>query len=288
MTSLGRQVRDLTKKAFARSGYVLSRRTETPPDKPMTVYKRRYQFLSIEYDFWIFDETGRQWYDHDFWQNAPEFKLLESMVTPSSKVLEIGLHHGFTAVFLAKHLDANAGGRYCGMELLPKAALITQAQFKLNDLGDNCAVINAAGGSSVGEVRVRDVTDGNGSVNQSNDGIVVKCLPGDWILEQLGKVNLLKIDVEGYELQVLRGCREILKSMPRIALEVHLDQLKSFGASVDEIWNMIPMDLYDACYLHNPRSSYIRPDTHTVAKLNNLREFPTTGIVNLFLSPKAA
>jgi FkbM family methyltransferase len=287
VTGIDRQVRNLVKKALARSGYVIAR-AEAPLDKPMSVYKRHYQFLSVEYDFWIFDETGRQWYDHDFWQNAPEFQLLESMVKSSSKVLEIGLHHGFTGVFLAKHLDANAGGRYCGMELLPKAALITQAQFKLNDLGDNCSVINAAGSSSVGEVRVRDAIDGNGSVNPKDEGIVVKCLPGDCMLERLDKISLLKIDVEGYELEVLRGCQEILKSRPMVALEVHLDLLKSFGASVDEIWSLIPMDRYEARYLHNPKSAYIRPDTHTVTKLNNLHEFPTTGIVNLFLFPKAA
>jgi FkbM family methyltransferase len=286
---LGKETRMLVNKALAPSGFVVVRRAEAPLVTSRSIYKRHYKFLSVEYDFWIFDETGRQWYDHDFWKNAPEFQLLESMVTPESRILEIGLHHGFTAVFLAKHLDAGAGGRYYGMELLPKTTLITQAQFKLNELGENCTVINAAGGSTFGEVQAKDLIDGNGSVSQNDDGgTVVPCLPGDYILEKLDKVTLLKIDVEGYELQVLKGCRKILNSIPMIALELHLDQLRSFGASIEEIWTMLPMDQYEGSYLHNPGTAYIRPDSHKITKLNHLDEFPTAGIVNLFLFPKSA
>ena len=49
------------------------------------------------------------------------------------------------------------------------------------------------------------------------------------------KIGLIKIDVEGAELEVLRGAEEMLKRcMPKLIIEVHGFALPKFGSTVAE------------------------------------------------------
>ena len=111
-------------------------------------YKKGITIQQTEFDFWIVDETGKQWYDHDFWDNAVEMKQLKEMVNPNDTVLEIGVHHGFTACFISKNIGPK--GKFCGVELSPKSALYAQSQLKLNNFGTNYTILNAAASDKEG------------------------------------------------------------------------------------------------------------------------------------------
>ena len=56
-------------------------------------------------------------------------------------------------------------------------------------------------------------------------------------------VDLLKIDVEGHEMAVLEGAREVIARSPRlrVVLEWSVDQLAAAGTSADEM-----IDLFDS------------------------------------------
>jgi len=47
--------------------------------------------------------------------------------------------------------------------------------------------------------------------------------------------TLLKLDVEGFEDEVLAGALQILGLRPRIAMELHVEALRKFGRSVDAV-----------------------------------------------------
>ena len=47
-------------------------------------------------------------------------------------------------------------------------------------------------------------------------------------------VAMIKIDVEGYEGEVLKGAGKVLEYKPHINLELHLDDLKNFGLDSGE------------------------------------------------------
>jgi hypothetical protein len=72
-------------------------------------------------------------------------------------------------------------------------------------------------------------------------------ITGDSLLreQQLERVNFLKIDVEGYEVQVLEGCRTILSTLPKIDIELHLDFIPGYKRGVEEVFKIIPINKYN-------------------------------------------
>jgi len=59
----------------------------------------------------------------------------------------------------------------------------------------------------------------------------------EWKLkEEIDNVDLVKLDVEGSELNVLKGMKNTLQSQhPKILIEIHPQQLKSFGFSPSDV-----------------------------------------------------
>ena len=54
----------------------------------------------------------------------------------------------------------------------------------------------------------------------------------------------MKIDVEGFEMQVLEGAKGILSTLPRLAIEVHAEFLPKYNASVEGIMSLIDVAKY--------------------------------------------
>jgi FkbM family methyltransferase len=71
--------------------------------------------------------------------------------------------------------------------------------------------------------------------------------PLDSILEESNQLDYIKIDVEGAELLVLQGCKELLRTLhPLLQIEVHGMFLPSFSASVEELFRFLEVLGYRA------------------------------------------
>ncbi len=258
-------------------GYQLTRFPSTFP------YQRHFNFLNTQFDFWIQDAAAQKWYDHTFWQDVPELQLLQSMLCTDSNILDFGAHYGFLGTFLAKNLGPN--GTYTAIELLPRAAMYAQAQLALNHMGHLHQVINAAGAAESGHnMHYNDHQAGNASISLFHQNHTISTITGDQVLETKNAIDLLKIDVEGYEVEVLKGCQAILESLPILALEVHLQGLLLFGHSIEDVFDLLPLQHYQGTMLWNPGQGYIRPDQHEIYEFKKSK-IPQEGIVNLFLWP---
>ncbi|MEQ8753394.1 MAG: FkbM family methyltransferase [Coleofasciculus sp. G1-WW12-02] len=60
--------------------------------------------------------------------------------------------------------------------------------------------------------------------------------------------TVLKIDVEGYETEVLKGAKNILKSAPKLEIEIHTEVLSRQNTSVQEILKLIDVSRYQ-CWI---------------------------------------
>jgi hypothetical protein len=70
--------------------------------------------------------------------------------------------------------------------------------------------------------------------------------------------TLVKIDIEGFELDALKGARQLLScSRPTLLVEIHPPQLALSGGSEDEIFTLLREHRYSWSIIdRNPNSLY--------------------------------
>ncbi|MBC7905496.1 MAG: FkbM family methyltransferase [Rhodospirillaceae bacterium] len=157
-------------------------------------------------------------------------------------VLDVGGHIGLLALPMASAVGA--GGRVYTFEPSAANCASLKAHVALNKLG-NVDVINAM----VGETDHDAVTFYEHPGVSGRNGMAVRKNAEDHVRTTRPQVSLdsfcgarnlsprvIKIDVEGAEVQVLRGARALLeRARPMIFLSVHPAELKLLGSSVEEL-----------------------------------------------------
>jgi FkbM family methyltransferase len=180
-----------------------------------------------------------------------EARILKQTITPGMTVVEVGANMGSHSVDMAR---ACAPGPFYAFEPQPRLFQILCANLALNDIGNALAYPDACG-EVEGEAMVPlvDYTQpGNfGGLSlggTDGPGLAVRVRPLDTL--NLAACGLLKIDVEGFEAQVIRGARgTILRCRPVIYIENdRADQQQELISLIAELgyrlyWHMPP--LYD-------------------------------------------
>jgi len=185
-----------------------------------------------------------------------ETELFRQVVKPGMTVVEAGANIGVHSVMLAK---ACAPGRLLAFEPQQRAFQLLCANLTLADLTNVTAMPEALGADArFARMPPTDYSvDGNfGQVSPffTNrvadggwaDGRTVRVTPLDAL--DLATLDFLKIDVEGWETQVLQGARQtILRCRPIIYVEndradqqsVLIDLMAELG--YDQYWHVAPL-----------------------------------------------
>jgi FkbM family methyltransferase len=244
---------------------------------PFVPYVHKYQFGDFAFDFWIANRDAVWWYKEEAWKASGELKELARLAKSGDRVLEIGSHHGFTGLLFAGYVGPK--GLVVGLEAHPWNAMIDTAQLGLNPGIKNLRFINAAGSDKEGVLKMVSENH-NSSVGVGGAGTTteVPARTGDALDQELGPFDLLKIDVEGFETQVLKGCKNLLRRRPKLAVELHLDEMPKYGTNAAEVLELINVKDYEGTMV-------MRPDTSTIRSFVP-DQMPEHGIVNLFLTPR--
>jgi FkbM family methyltransferase len=239
-----------------------------------TPYLKNFSILRKRFSLWIPDPISKEWYDgpEEDWDSVGEIRGLASLARSGDNVLEIGSHIGFYTIFLAQCVGPQ--GRIYGVEASPQYALVAQAQVGLNKLCERIDILNAAASDQADTLYFQRE---HVERSRTPDAIQVQVIRGDDLLGSFGPFDVLKLDVEGYEEVVLKGCREILRRKPRLALEIHLDLLSRYDSSVSALFDLIDIGNYHGTMM-------LRPDWHTLHDFS-AEALPSTGVANLFLVP---
>ena len=152
------------------------------------------------------------------------------------------------------HIGAHEGQEYSsyakmGLETMIFVEPLPHVYSKLiKNVGENCKCINAALGNRVGEVEMyvdEANTGGSSSVLKPKmhldqyphitfpQKITVPITKVD--LLDISKCNFVNIDVQGYELEVLKGAENYMRSVDYVMLEVNRDEVYENCAKVDQI-----------------------------------------------------
>lgn len=169
----------------------------------------------------------------------PLVEALRGLVRPGDLVVDVGAHVGTFAVPLAREVAPE--GRVLAVEAADTAHSLLVHNTGLNDLEDVLVPVHAAVGSAGRAVVGERVPDGNTGARQllledapTADGPTVRTLD-ELVAEHAAdhRPALVKIDVEGAELDVLEGAEQtIAEHRPLLCLEVSAPQLADLGRDV--------------------------------------------------------
>jgi FkbM family methyltransferase len=217
------------------------------PADPFQPYSIRKHVGGIGFDFLVGDRLGEQWYRKGN-TLGQELEFTAAMVTPGDVVFEVGAHHGFTTILLAHWVGRK--GKVVAFEATPHNARILKKKITRNGL-QNVIVVSSAVGSAEGRVGIND--DYCASIVRR--GTSLRSVKMTY-LDKYSHFNpdLLKLDVEGFEMEVLRGAKTILKRAPKLAIEVHVPSLPSYGCTPGDIFGLLPTGAY---------SFWLQPDAYT-------------------------
>jgi FkbM family methyltransferase len=168
-------------------------------------------------------------------------QLLHKFLKPGSAFLDIGANIGLMSSIASKIVGAE--GKVLSVEANPKTIEILQHNLALNYAG-NVSIFPFALGSEKGTATLFEnwnVNRGGASLlsQDKQEGIDVPVEKLDDIFEN-DKIDLIKIDVEGFELEVLKGGIELLKKqLPVLIIEVSEQRENEAGVSPKEIADFV-------------------------------------------------
>ena len=204
-------------------------------------YIKKKNVEGIVFDFWIGDLDSRNWYDlHCQDPQWLEMRFIrDKMIQPGDIVLESGAHHGCTTIVLSRWVGEN--GKVIAFEPVPANASIIRKNIELNQIKNVWLESKAVGATSGHKVKISG--NSNSSVRALGQGREVDLT----CLDQYEYLNptFLKVDVEGFEVEVLKGAQRILRKRPKLAIEVHPEALPGYGTSVQELLSLINLASYE-------------------------------------------
>ena len=175
-------------------------------------------------------------YEPDVWHN------LMSNVLVGDNVVDVGSYIGLYSIAIAKRVTNS--GKVFAFEPDPKNFQSLTSHVALNQVTEIVEPINMAVADKSSVIHFQSERDSQSSISTTATGntISVNCTSLDKYFPNT-KIELLKIDVEGWEEKVLEGASLLLSDKNRsprlIYIEVHPFAWKEVGTSWDSLINLL-------------------------------------------------
>jgi len=190
-----------------------------------------------------FDLTRSQKYD------KMTMKIMKIVLEPNSTFVDIGCHNG---EFLEEALRFAPEGKHYAFEPIPELNLQLQKKF-----GNHCEIssygLSSRRGTSTFQY-VKSNTSYSGlkertyPKNEKVEEITIKIDLLDNLLKDSKRIDLIKVDVEGAELEVLQGSTyTIAKHLPVIIFEHVKDAARAYDVDAEksfEFFESVNYNLY--------------------------------------------
>lgn len=178
-------------------------------------------------------------------------KFYFDYLKPGFVVIDVGANVGYYTLLSCQLVGA--GGSVFSIEAHPRVYAYLEKNIALNK-HQNIATFNMALGDKKGEIKFSDeARDDLNSVSEEGSIIVPMSRLDDLPIPK-NKIDLLKIDVEGYEKFVLEGARATLERTETIFFECWKKHFDKYEYSLGDIFNIL--DGYGFTFYINDKSGY--------------------------------
>lgn len=204
----------------------------------MSTYRQadaKYPWLSSQYSngvpfkFVMTNTRSESWYGKAVEGNAGYLNLIK----PGDRIIDCGANEGYTSILAA--LKAGPSGQVLAIEPAAHNQEPLKINIAINNLSHRIGILQAA----VGETE--SVTGFAGErVSGTENGVSVVTL--DSLCHF--KPDVIKIDIEGFEVRAFRGGRKLLtECRPTIFLEPHLQpegvDMRQYGDTPEELYQLV-------------------------------------------------
>jgi len=154
--------------------------------------------------------------------------------------VDVGANIGFFSLLVQKQVS---GCRVDAFEPLPRNVNRILTNEQLNGAALNVHAVALAESYAVVPLNVSDELPGETSISKSlRSGSVTRTIetvtaPLDDVLEE--SPDAMKIDIEGAEVQMLRGATDLLSSTPDLFLELHPSNISDLGESLTALVDVL-------------------------------------------------
>jgi len=191
------------------------------------------RFLQLNYD-----SFQSMWIMYNWIVDWEEFQLIEHYIEKNDVVFDIGTNMGFYTLWMSRFID-EFGEIHC-FEPDKQNYSRLQTNIAFNQIEGIIKTNRCAVSDSDGWVKFTEGRDGENHISNIalDSAVEVQSITLDTYFEFHGiqHIAYMKIDVEGFELQVLKGAKKLLenKKIDIIQLEIN-QQLNNAGTKVNDL-----------------------------------------------------
>ena len=179
---------------------------------------------------------------HKIWEPL-ESKLFCRSINKGDIVIDIGAHIGWYSLLASRHVGEE--GLVYAFEPEPRSFNILIKNIKLNDITNIIPINKALSDSSGIQLLYINLYKKDPSLfrmwsDSDEESVPVEVIPLDEYLENK-QVDIIKIDVEGYEYKIFQGMEKILSENPNLIIfsEYWPEGLRKAGSSPKEYLDII-------------------------------------------------
>ncbi|MGZ5136034.1 MAG: FkbM family methyltransferase [Flavitalea sp.] len=241
-------------------------------------------------------QTGNFLYKHLFFlykplytlfklkQDSFELGLLKKYVTPGAVVLDIGANIGFYAGILSKLVGPD-GEVHC---FEPDEKNFNYLRASTKSL-KNVSVNHKAVGPRTEKIKIYTSKDLNVDhrtyqPEEFDEEIEIEAVSIDDYFEAGSRVDLIKMDIQGFEMQAIKGMKRTITENPgiRIISEFWPYGLNKAGSSLTEYYNFLIAEHFHIYLLHKDSLQLLDP-----AKVKSLEMLGKEHYFNIFATRKS-
>ncbi|HUQ63917.1 MAG TPA: FkbM family methyltransferase [Acidimicrobiales bacterium] len=197
--------------------------------------------------------------------DEPLVQLMLDVIAPGEKILDLGAHVGTFSLAAAA-----IGAHSLAVEASPQNAALLRASIARNGFR-NVVVIEAVASDVPGEASFQPhgpwgqvVVSSDSNEVSEHPEVTVAAVTIDDLVDELGwrPLRFVKIDVEGWEIPVLRGMRRVLEApdAPAVLYECNGHTLYPFGATPEALIREMEGFGYTSYLVEANRLVRVRPE----------------------------